>query len=61
MILNRKSNKGTSKVSLIIAVTMIVTVLAVIQTQGYPIEELADGGVKVCQASAVSFLASILW
>ncbi len=42
MMLNRKSAKKTSKISLLVAVVMLTSVFTVFQTQGYPVEGLAD-------------------
>lgn len=61
MILNRKSAKKTSRVSLFIAIAMISTVFAVMQTQGYPVEQLTQDGVRVCKAGFVELFTSLLW
>lgn len=61
MILNRKSAKKTSRISLFIAITMISTVFAVIQTQGYPVEQLTQEGVKACKIGFVEVFTSLLW
>ncbi|MCW8878915.1 MAG: hypothetical protein OQK04_04775 [Kangiellaceae bacterium] len=61
MLLNRKSAKKTSKISLLVAVTMLTTIFAVLQTQGYPVEQLAENGLQVCRAGFLDFMSSMLW
>ncbi len=61
MLLNRKSAKKTSKVSLLVAVAMLTTVFTVLQTQGYPVERLADDGAQICKNGVVDFLTVLLW
>ena len=61
MLLNRKSAKKTSKISLVVAVTMLTTIFAVLQTQGYPVEQLAENGLEVCKTGFIDFMSSMLW
>ena len=61
MLLNRKSAKKTSRVSLLVAVTMLTTVFAVLQTQGYPVDQVAENGMEVCKAGVAEFINVLLW
>ena len=61
MILNRKSIKKTSRVSLVIAVAVIGTVAVAMQTQGYQIEHITSGGVEMCKVGFVELFVSLLW
>ncbi|WP_196137930.1 hypothetical protein [Aliikangiella sp. G2MR2-5] len=61
MVLNRKSAKKTSKISLLVAVTMLTTIAAVLQTQGYPMDHLAENGVQMCKTGFIEFLGAMLW
>ena len=61
MVLNRKSAKNTSRVSLFIAVAMIATVFGVLHTQGYPVEHLAENGAQICKAGVIDLFTMLLW
>lgn len=61
MILNRKSAKKTSRVSLLVAITMLSTIIAVLNTQGYPVENLAENGAQMCKIGVVELFTSLLW
>lgn len=61
MMLNRKSAKKTSRVSLFVAVVMLTTVFAVLQTQGYPVENIAENGKDICKAGVAEFLNVLFW
>lgn len=61
MILNRKSAKGTSKVSLIIAITMLIMVVTVVQVEGIPTDYLAQNGVQICKAGLIDLITKLLW
>ncbi len=61
MVLNRKSAKITSRISLLIAVAMITTVFAVVQTHGYPIDMITENGIQVCRAGVVDLVVMLLW
>ena len=61
MMLNRKSAKKTSKISLLVAVVMLTTVFTVFQTQGYPVEGLAENGINLCKAGVADFLTVLFW
>lgn len=61
MILNRKSAKKTSKVSLFIAVAMIGAIFASLQTQGYQVEILAQTGINLCKLGFNDILTVLFW
>ena len=61
MILNRKSAKKTSRVSLLIAMVMLSTIFAVLHTQGYEVEHLAENGMQMCKVGIVDLFTSMLW
>ncbi|TQV87482.1 hypothetical protein [Aliikangiella coralliicola] len=61
MILNRKSAKKTSRISLLIAMAMLSTIFAVLHTQGYQVEHIAENGMQVCKAGVVDLFTSLLW
>jgi|GEM_PF-2783168 len=61
MVLNRKSAKQTSRVSLFIALAMIATVFTVLHTQGYQVEHITENGVQMCKASVVELFSTLLW
>lgn len=61
MILNRKSAKKTSKVSLFVAITMLTTFFVLLYCQDYQVEYIAENGVSSCSLSAVDILISIFW
>ena len=61
MVLNRKSAKKTSRISLLVAVTMLSTVVAVLHSQGYQVEYIAENGAHMCKVGVVDLLSSLLW
>lgn len=61
MVLNRKSAKKTSRVSLFIAIAMIATVFGVLHAQGYQIEHITEDGVQVCKAGVIELFTMLLW
>lgn len=61
MILNRKSAKNTSRVSLFVALTMLSLIVFVLETQGYQVEYLAENGLQLCKHGAVDLFLSLLW
>ncbi len=61
MVLNRKSAKSTSRVSLFVAVTMITTMFAVLHAQGYQVDYLAEDGAQLCQTGIVELLSFFLF
>jgi len=61
MVLNRKSAKKTSKVSLIIALAMLSTIFAVLDSHGYQVEHVAQNGMQMCKLSAVELFFSLIW
>ena len=61
MILNRKSAKATSRVSLFVAVTMLSTLAIILESQGYQVGHIADNGVQMCKLGAVELFFSLLW
>lgn len=62
MVLNRKSSKTTSHVSLFIAVAMLCTVFTVLAVQGVPVEQLAGTSAQLCKDAGVfEMFVSLLW
>ena len=61
MILNRKSAKQTSRVSLFIALSMIAMLFAVLHTQGYQVEYITENGVTMCKAGVVELFVTLLY
>jgi len=61
MVLNRKSAKKTSKVSLVIAVTMFVALVITVQTQGIPTDYLIENSAQVCKAGFIDLITKLLW
>ncbi len=62
MVLNRKSTKATSRISLLVAVTMLSTIFAVLHTQGYQVETIAESGAQICKnIGVVDLFVSMLW
>lgn len=62
MLLNRKSAKQTSRVSLFIAVIMLSTVFTVLHVQGYQVDQIADSGIKMCKDVGIfDLFVSLLW
>jgi len=61
MILNRKSTKLTSKISLIIAVAMIITLSIGIHTHSFPTETLLVDGSSLCAIGLVEMFSLLLW
>lgn len=61
MILNRKSTKLTSKVSLVIAVAMIITLSVGIHTHSFSTETLVVDGSALCAFGLVEVFSLLLW
>ena len=61
MILNRNSAKKTSRVSLVIGVTMFIALVVTVQTQGIPTDYLMENGMQVCKAGLVDLFTKLLW
>ncbi len=61
MVLNRKSAKKTSRVSLVIGVTMFVALVVTVQTQGIPTDYLMENGMQVCKAGFIDLFTKLLW
>ncbi len=61
MILNRKSAKRTSRISLAIGVIMFVALVVTVQTQGIPTDYLMENGMQVCKAGLIDLFAKLLW
>ena len=66
MNLNRKSAKTISQVSLVIAVTMVITLVVTVETQGIPADYLAKNGLvqnsaQICKAGLVDLFTKLLW
>ena len=61
MVLNRKSAKKTSHVSLAIAITMFVALAVTVQTQGVPTEYLMENGAQACKAGLLDLFTKVLW
>ncbi len=61
MVLNRKSAKKTSHVSLAIALTMFVAVLITVETQGIPTDYMIENGAQVCRAGLIDLFTKLLW
>ncbi|WP_444994109.1 hypothetical protein [Aliikangiella sp. IMCC44359] len=61
MVLNRKSAKKTSNVSLFIAVAMIGAIFASLQTQGYQVDVLAQTGVNLCKLGFNDIVTALFW
>lgn len=61
MVLNRQSAKGTSRVSLIVAVAMLTTIFIALESQGYQVDTIAENGVEMCRLGAVELFISLLW
>jgi hypothetical protein len=61
MVLNRKSAKQTSRISLFVALTMIAILTGVLHSQGYQVEYMTENGVQLCKAGFVELFSSLLW
>lgn len=64
MNLNRQSAKTISQVSLVIAITMVITLVITVNTHGVPDDYLASGlqnGAQICQAGLVDVFTKLLW
>ena len=61
MILNRKSAKATSHVSLVVALTMFVALVITVQTQGIPTDYLMENGTQICKAGFIDLFTKLLW
>ena len=61
MVLNRKSAKKTSHVSLVIAITMFIALAVTVQTQGVPTEYLIENGAQACKAGLLDLFTKVLW
>lgn len=61
MILNRKSAKPTSRVSLFIALAMISTMFIVLHAQGYHIETIVDNSASLCGAGLIEIFSYLLF
>ncbi len=61
MVLNRKSAKKTSHVSLVIAITMFIALAVTVQTQGVPTEYLIENGAQACTAGLLDLFTKVLW
>jgi len=61
MILNRKSTKLTSKISLIIAVAMIIALSVGIHTHSFATETLLVDGSSLCTIGLVEMFSLLLW
>ena len=61
MNLNRKSAKTISQVSLVVAVTMVITLVITVETQGVPADYLVQNGAQLCKAGLVDLFTKLLW
>jgi hypothetical protein len=61
MILNRKSAKTTSRVSLFVAITMLTTIVVLLETNGYQMQALAENGANMCKLGAVDLFITLIW
>lgn len=61
MMLNRKSAKKTSRVSLVIAIVMFVALMITVQTQGIPTDYLMENSAQVCKAGFIDLFTKLLW
>jgi len=61
MVLNRKSAKKTSRVSLFVALTMLSTVVTLVATNGYSVEGLAVNGKELCQLGVAELFSALFW
>ncbi len=61
MILNRKSAKTTSRVSLFVAVTMLSTIVVLLESSGYQVQQMAGNGANMCKLGAVDLFFSLIW
>ncbi len=62
MVFNRKSAKKTSRISLVIGVTMFIALVVTAQTQGIPTDYLMENGMQVCSAGLIDlFTRLLLW
>jgi len=61
MVLNRKSAKQTSRVSLVIGITMFIALVITVQIQGVPTEYLMENGAQVCKSGLIDLFTKLLW
>ncbi len=61
MILNRKSTKITSQVSLVIAIAMILTLTIGLHTHSFATDTILVDGSSLCKAGLVELFSMLLW
>lgn len=61
MILNRKSAKKISHVSLAIALTMFIALAITVEIQGIPTDYLIENGAQACRAGLIDLFSKLLW